>query len=89
MLRVGLGRFPIGERLAPYLKLGAYRSKSRGGGRDETQNDLTYGAGVEYLISPGIGVRGEWQRYRDIGGGAIGQVADLDVYSVGLIYRFR
>jgi hypothetical protein len=33
-------------------------------------------------------VRAEWQRYQDIGGGNIGE-GDVDVMSIGLIYRFR
>jgi OmpA-OmpF porin, OOP family len=86
---VGIGRVPFGERFAAFGKLGAYRSNSRGGGFDQSQNDLTFGAGVEYALSRNVSARGEWQRYRDIGGGAIGGVADLDVYSVGALYRFR
>jgi len=86
---VGVGRLPLNERFAAYGKLGAYRSSSRGGGFDEKQNDLTFGAGFEYGLSQGLAARLEWQRYRDIGGGAIGQSADLDVISVGAVYRFR
>ena len=86
---VGLGGLPLGERFAAYGKLGAYRSDSRGGGFDERQNDLTFGAGVEYALSRNLSARGEWQRYRDIGGGASPGVADLDVYSLGVMYRFR
>jgi OOP family OmpA-OmpF porin len=86
---VGVGRLPFGERFAAYGKLGAYRANSTGSGIDETSNDLTFGAGIEYALSRNLSARGEWQRYRDIGGGAIGQVGDLDVYSVGVVYRFR
>lgn len=86
---VGVGRLPLGERFAAYGKLGAYRANSTGGGIDETSNDLTFGAGLEYALSRNLSARGEWQRYRDIGGGAIGQVGDLDVYSLGVVYRFR
>lgn len=86
---VGVGRLPLNDRFSAYGKLGAYRSRSSGGGFNESQNDLTFGAGFEYALSPGLGARLEWQRYRDIGGGAIGQTADLDVVSVGAIYRFR
>lgn len=86
---VGVGRVPFGERFAGYGKLGAYRAKIRGGGADETAHDLTFGAGVEYALNRQTSVRGEWQRYRDLGGGAITQVADIDVFSLGVVFRFR
>lgn len=86
---VGVGRIPLGERFAGYGKLGAYRAKIRGGGADETAHDLTFGAGIEYALSRETSVRGEWQRYRDLGGGAITEVSDIDVFSLGVIYRFR
>ena len=86
---LGVGRLPLNEQAALYGKLGGYRSTSKGGGADERQLDITFGVGFEYALSQTLAARGEWQRYRAIGGGAIGQTADLDVYSVGAIYRFR
>jgi OOP family OmpA-OmpF porin len=86
---VGVGRLPISGQLAAYGKLGVYRSQSSGVGIDEKQNDLTFGAGIEYALSRSLSARGEWQRYRDIGGGAIGAVGDLDTYTLGVVYRFR
>ena len=86
---LAVGRLPLNPQAALYGKLGGYRSKSRGGGADETQTDLTFGAGFEYALTQNVAARGEWQRYRGMGGGAISQVKDLDVYSIGAIYRFR
>jgi len=86
---LGVGRLPLNEQAALYGKLGGYRSESKGGGADETQHDITFGVGFEYALSNNIAARAEWQRYRSMGGGAIGQTSDLDVYSVGAIYRFR
>lgn len=85
---LGVGRFPIIDRLAAYGKLGAYRGRTKGGGFNERNTDLTYGLGVEYDFTRNIAVRGEWQRYWDLGGGGSG-TADLDVLSVGVVYRFR
>ena len=76
---LGVGRLPLNEQAALYGKLGA----------NERQVDLTFGIGFEYALSQNLAARGEWQRYRALGGGAIGQTSDLDVYSVGAIYRFR
>ena len=86
---VGVGRLPLNEQAALYGKLGGYRSTSKGGGANERQVDITFGAGFEYALSNNIAARAEWQRYRAIGGGAIGQTADMDVYSIGALYRFR
>ena len=86
---LAVGRLPLNEQAALYGKLGGYRSNSKGGGANETQHDLTFGVGFEYALSGNLAARGEWQRYVSMGGGAIGQTADLDVYSVGAIYRFR
>jgi OOP family OmpA-OmpF porin len=86
---LGIGRLPLNEQAAVYGKLGGYRSTSKGGGADETHHDITFGIGFEYALSQSLAARGEWQRYRALGGGAISQTSDLDVYSVGAIYRFR
>jgi OmpA-OmpF porin, OOP family len=86
---LGVGRLPLNEQAALYGKLGGYRSTSKGGGANETQHDFTFGVGFEYALSQNIAARAEWQRYRGMGGGAISQTSDLDVYSVGAIYRFR
>lgn len=86
---VGVGRLPFNDQLSAYAKLGAYRARSQGFGIDEKTNDLTFGAGVEYGITRNVSARGEWQRYRDIAGGGVGAGSDLDVLSVGVVYRFQ
>ena len=86
---LAVGRLPLNEQAALYAKLGGYRSNSKGGGANETQHDLTFGIGFEYALSNNLAARAEWQRYVSMGGGAIGQTGDLDVYSVGAIFRFR
>ena len=86
---LAVGRLPLNEQAALYAKLGGYRGKMTGGGADETNHDLTLGVGFEYALSGNLAARAEWQRYFSLGGGAIRQTGDLDVYSVGAIYRFR
>ena len=86
---LGVGRLPLNEQAALYGKLGGYRSTSKGGGANERQVDITFGVGFEYALSQNLAARGAWQRYHGLGGGAIGQTGDLDVYSVGANYRFR
>jgi len=89
---VGVGRFPINNQFSIYGKLGLYRADSKGRSNvgvsaDETNTDLTYGVGVQYNFTGNLGVRGEWQRYSSVGGGDIGD-SDVDVLSVGLVYKF-
>jgi OmpA-OmpF porin, OOP family len=89
---VGIGSFPINNQFSIYGKLGFYRAESEGRSNigvsaDDTNNDLTYGLGVRYNFTRNLGVRGEWQRYSKVGGDAIGE-SDVDVLSVGVIYKF-
>jgi OOP family OmpA-OmpF porin len=54
---------------------------------EETNSGLTFGAGIGYDFTRNFGVRAEWQRYQEVGGGDIGE-ADVDVLSAGILYRF-
>jgi len=91
---VGVGSIPIADRFSLYGKLGGYRAEAEGrtnvGGilsADETNTGLTFGAGAQYDFTRTVGVRAEWQRYNDVGGGNIGE-SDLDVLSVGVRVKF-
>ncbi|TMH82921.1 MAG: hypothetical protein E6H47_13545 [Betaproteobacteria bacterium] len=59
------------------------------GSLKETNTDLTFGLGVQYDVSRELGVRGEWQRYKNIGGDNVGGKSDVDVLSIGGIWRFH
>jgi OOP family OmpA-OmpF porin len=85
---VGVGAWPLIERVSVYGKLGAYRGELKGPSDKETNNDLTYGAGLQYDLNKQVGVRGEWQRYNKMGGGSIAET-NVDVLSVGVVYRFQ
>jgi OOP family OmpA-OmpF porin len=91
---VAVGSYPIGTSgFAPYAKLGFYRGEAKTSSSTsvtglptvstsskETQNDFTGGLGVRYDITRNFAVRAEWQRYNGD--------ADLDVYSIGAMYKF-
>jgi len=85
---VGVGSWPIANQFSIYGKLGLFRGEVKGFGEKETNTDVTYGAGVQYDVARNIGVRGEWQRYTKLGGGIFGVKSDVDVLSIGAIYRF-
>jgi OOP family OmpA-OmpF porin len=85
---VGIGALPLVDRFSVYGKLGIYRGELKAAGAKENNSDVTYGAGLQYDFTRTVGVRGEWQRYNKMGGGAIAKT-DVDVLSVGVVYRFQ
>jgi OmpA-OmpF porin, OOP family len=85
---VGIGAYPLIDKLSAYGKLGLYRGELDGLGSKETNSDLTYGLGLQYDVLKNVGIRGEWQRYAKMGGGAF-QETDVDVLSIGAVYRFQ
>ncbi len=89
---VGVGSLPVVERFSVYGKLGLYRADVEdntnfGFSADETSTDVTFGFGARYDITQNVAGRVEWQRYSDVGGGDIGK-ADVDVISVGVLWKF-
>lgn len=86
--------FGIADRLSLFGRLGAYRMRtavdfSVGGvpGDDgETNTGFTYGAGLGYQLGK-LGLRAEWQHWDNVGGGTTGEET-IDLYSVGLLWRF-
>ena len=85
---VGIAMYPLIEKLSVYGKLGGYRGELEGPAGEETNVDVTYGVGLQYDVVKNVGVRGEWQRYSKMGGGNVRET-DVDVLSVGLVYRFQ
>lgn len=89
---VGVGMFPVADRLSIYGKLGIYRAETEdetnfGFSAKEKNTDLTFGFGVRYDFTSLIAARAEWQRYQDVGGGDIGE-SDVDVISLGVLFKF-
>jgi hypothetical protein len=78
---VGVGSFPIANRLSVFGKLGFAMTTVEAAGVDDDDTDLTFGVGLQYDLTPKFGIRGQWQRYQ-------GEGDDADVMSVGIIYRF-
>src|SRR6267143_730130 len=91
---VGLAAYPVANQFSLYGKLGAYHAESKlspppaGSGKDRN-TDLTFGFGAQYDVTREAGVRAEWQRYKNVGGDDTGGKYDIDVISIGLIWRFR
>jgi OOP family OmpA-OmpF porin len=53
-----------------------------------SKNDTNYkfGLGLEYALTPSLGLRAEAERYRI--NDAVGNRGDVDLFSVGLVFRF-
>lgn len=85
---VGIAAYPVIDKLSVYGKLGGYRGELKATGGKETNTDLTYGLGLQYDVIRNVGIRGEWQRYNKMGGGNV-QETDVDVLSLGAVYRFQ
>jgi OOP family OmpA-OmpF porin len=86
---VAVGILPVMDKLGVYGKAGLFWGEAEasgpGGSAKDDSVELTYGVGVQYDFTPNLGVRGEWQKYTDVGNGA----SDVDVLSVGVVFRFR
>jgi OOP family OmpA-OmpF porin len=90
---VAVGSYPIGTSgFAPYVKAGIFYGESKGSSNfgasaKGSGESWTAGLGVRYDIVRNFAVRAEWQRYNDVGGGDVGK-ADVDVISIGALYKF-
>ena len=79
-----VGILPIGDRGAFFGKVGFFdwtvdflsRTVDEG-------TDPTFGIGGEYVSDNNWGVRVELERFTDVSGG------DVDLFSAGVVYRFR
>ena len=92
---VGLGAYPFANRFSVYAKVGAYHAEVKrnpplaGLEIKDRNTDLTFGFGVRCDVTREAGVRAEWQRYKSVGDDDTGGKSDIDVISIGLIWRFR
>ena len=95
---VGVAMIPVWQQqLSLFAKAGVARTRVSIDGAvagfgtvisaKENSTDFTFGLGALYLFTRNFGARLEWQRYDDVGGDATGK-DDLDLFSIGLMYRF-
>lgn len=83
-----VGTLPLGSSFALFGKVGAFAWEAKAndttGGVSfsgkEDGTDLSYGLGASYNFTKNVGVRAEWERFKAVG--------DIDLLSVGLIYKF-
>ena len=87
---VGVGLWPVANQFGVYGKLGGYRAEAKDSldGKD-TNTGVTLGAGLQWDPMAPLGVRLEWQRYNKVGGNNTGGKDNIDVLSLGAVWRFR
>jgi len=96
---VAVGSYPVVHDLLVYGKAGAYTGTSSFSGRvgafgfsgESSPSNWTVGLGAELNTRP-IALRAEWQRFHHVTGGTsngvIVEPGDLDVLSLGVLYKF-
>ncbi len=89
---------PITEKFSAFGRVGANYAQAKDSfsttgnlsipDTDPKKSDLNYkfGAGLQYAITDAVGIRLEAERYRI--NDAVGNMGDIDLFSVGLTYRF-
>ena len=94
-----VGILPLNNQFSVFGRIGLYRAETDLTGsatlgsvvipvsEGESNMDLTFAVGARFDITRNFSIRAEWQRYQDVGGGDTGE-ADVDVMSIGLMYRF-
>ena len=94
---LGVGSIPFNDQFSAYGKAGIFRWKVDGSlavtgiattSVEETGTDFTYGVGLRYNFTRNLGARLEWQRYNNVGESDTTGQADVDLLSIGLIFRF-
>jgi OOP family OmpA-OmpF porin len=92
----GLAGIPLLQRGLVYARLGVYDMKveltsdtNNGVGypRSDSGAGPVFGAGVQYDVIARLGIRAEWERFRNAGGDNTGK-HDFDLFTAGIVYRF-
>lgn len=93
-----VGILPINEKFSAFGRVGLNYAEAKdsfsGSGAVNVLNsspskrdtNYKFGAGLQYDFTPALGMRAEAERYRI--DDAVGSKGDIDVLSVGLVYRF-
>ena len=93
-----VGTLPITQRFSAFGRVGVDYAQAQdsftGSGAVNVLNpnpsrldtNYDFGAGLQYALTESIAMRAEAERYRI--NDAVGNMGDIDVFSLGLIYRF-
>jgi len=91
-----VGILPITEKFAGLARLGLTYTEAKGRfsglgigtntSPSKSEGNYKVGLGVQYAFTPALGLRGEWERYRV--NDTVGNKGNIDMLTVGLLYRF-
>ena len=93
-----VGSLPLGERFSAFARVGVARAEARdtflGTGFVRVLNpnprksdtNAKFGLGLQYALTESLGLRAEVERFRI--NDAVGNKGDVDLATIGLIYRF-
>ena len=79
-----VGSWELGNRFALLGRIGVYRADTSGAG---TNLGPLLGLGASYELTRNAAFRLEWQRYDKLGPDTV-PALDIDVLSIGALYRF-
>ena len=89
-----VGSWPIANRFSLLARRGAYFGKvdatASQSGRNwgtSRNNDITFGAGLGYVLTEHAEFRFEWQHFGHLGTGTTPAI-DIHLFSLGALYRF-
>jgi OOP family OmpA-OmpF porin len=90
----GVGMLPINERFSVLAKAGLFHwnvdakdGTGLVGSVSASGTDLTFGFGLKFDFTKDFAIRGEWQRYKDVGDVNTTGQADVDFIGASLVYR--
>jgi len=90
----GIGMLPVGERFSVLAKAGMFNWKVDAkdgtglvGSTSASGTDLTFGFGLKFDFTKDFAVRGEWQRYKDVGDMNTTGQGDVDFIGISFVYR--
>jgi len=84
--------WPFTDQFSVYGIAGAYRGATENNSappQATTNYSGTYGLGTQFELTRNIAIRAEWQSYIQISGAQVSPRSDIDVVSVGALWRFR
>ena len=95
-----LGILPINDAFSAFAKVGLYYSKTTfdisatgGGGTaagswSKSEINPKFGLGANYAFTKNVGVRAEWERYKNLGDADTTGEGDVDLWSIGATFKF-
>lgn len=94
---VGVVSYPFTPQFSVYGKAGAFRwdvdTRATAGAAaasvGDHGTDFTLGAGVKYDFTRNLGARLEFQRYNNVGENNTTGQTDINLWTIGLVYKFR